>query len=129
VDPYGSAGKYYFALGADELPLAAAKPVGTRIVFSPEVVRFGQTIAPRKCAGGTIGVAGLAAGDIAGDGDLDMCITGTGEKGQTAVWINDGKEHLRRGDAYNRGSGRASGMWTTTATWTCGWEGSGARVF
>lgn len=100
--PYGSAGKYYFALGADELPLAAAKSAGTRIVFSPEVVRFGQAIATRACAGGTIGVAGMAAGDVDGDGDLDVCITGMGEKGQTAVWINDGKGTFRTGAMFPR---------------------------
>ena len=89
--PYGSAGKYYFALGADELPMTTAKPAGTRIVFSPEVVRFGEAITARACAGGTIGVAGLAAGDIDGDSDLDLCITGVGEKGRTELWLNDGK--------------------------------------
>ncbi len=95
--PYGSAGKYYMALGADALPIPAERTMGTRIVFSPEVRRFGDPITRRICPGGSVDVAGLAAGDVDGDGDLDVCISGMGKDGLTGLWINDGKGNFAAG--------------------------------
>ncbi|NLH16670.1 MAG: CRTAC1 family protein, partial [Phycisphaerae bacterium] len=44
-----------------------------------------------------VDVAGLAAGDVDGDGDLDVCIAGMGKDGLTGLWINDGKGNFAAG--------------------------------
>jgi tetratricopeptide (TPR) repeat protein len=78
---YGTSGKYYMALGADNLPLPPREITPTRrVVFSPETKRDG----------GSVNLPGIAAGDLDGDDDLDLCLTGLGEEGGTSVWFNDG---------------------------------------
>ncbi len=95
--PYGSAGKYYLALGADELPITPPVPSSSRILFSPEPRRFGEPITMKACPGGIIRIAGLATGDVDGDGDLDLCITQMGKDGQTRIWLNDGTGNFSAG--------------------------------
>ena len=39
----------------------------------------------------------MAAGDIDGDGDLDLCVTAVGERGATAGFVNDGSGRFSSG--------------------------------
>jgi len=88
---YGTVGKYYRVLGADNLPLAQPKPVASRrILFSPEVTRLKGASASWKWSGGSIALPGIAAGDVDGDGDIDLCLSGSGDSGGTMLWLNDG---------------------------------------
>ncbi len=88
---YGTVGKYYMALGADNLPLSSVKtPLRTRILFSPETKPLGTGTSAWKCPGGTVALPGIAAGDIDSDGDLDLCITSFGTNGNVLLWRNDG---------------------------------------
>ncbi|MHC4728071.1 MAG: tetratricopeptide repeat protein, partial [Planctomycetota bacterium] len=88
---YGTIGKYFMALGADNLPLSSIQtPLRTRILFSPEIQRLGIETSIWKCPGGTVALAGIAAGDIDSDGDLDLCITSFGSDGDVLLWRNDG---------------------------------------
>ena len=90
---YGTVGKYYMALGADNLPRPASRQVGTaaRILFSPEVKSINSKILDWKYPGGTLSLPGLAAGDVDGDGDIDLLITGIGASAATSLWLNNGK--------------------------------------
>ena len=100
--PYGSAGKYYMALGADNLPLSATVSAGAQVVFSPDVKRFGTAIPSRACPGGRIEVAGMAVADVDGDADLDLCIAGMGKQGEATIWLNDGMGVLTQGQSFGR---------------------------
>jgi len=88
---YGMCGKYYLALGADNLPLP---PVETgpaaRVLFSPQIVRLPQPASTWDWSGGTVGLPGIAVGDLTGSGHLDLVLSGIGGEGSTSVWINDG---------------------------------------
>ncbi len=88
---YGTAGKYYRALGADSLPLPAGEPPPARIIFSPEVGTLGAAMAPWQWAGGAVAAPGLACADVDKDGDLDLCLAGAGGEGAVGLFLNDGK--------------------------------------
>ncbi len=89
---YGTIGKYFMALGADDLPLSSIQtPLRNRIIFSPEIKHFDIETSAWKCPGGKISLAGIAAGDIDNDGDLDLSITSFGTNGNVLLWRNDGK--------------------------------------
>jgi tetratricopeptide (TPR) repeat protein len=88
---YGSAGKYYLALGVDNLPLPKPRPeTGRRVVFSPETKTLDPKLQAWKWPGGSIGMPGIAVADIDGDGDLDLCLTGLDERGSAAILRNGG---------------------------------------
>jgi Flp pilus assembly protein TadD len=95
---YGATGKYALALGADSLPLPRPEAARVRpIVFSPETRSLDVPTRPWKWAAGMVRLPGIAAGDVDGDGDLDLCLTGQGPSGETALWLNDGSGRFSAG--------------------------------
>ena len=81
---YGTAGKYYKVLQADNLPLTKPKGAASkRILFSPEITRLEGAAASKV-------LPGIASGDIDGDGDIDLCLSTSGARSGTVLWINDG---------------------------------------
>ncbi len=97
---YGTTGKYYMALGADSLLLPPPEPASkTRVLFSPAVETLDASAASWNWKNGSLDLPGVAAGDVDGDGDLDLCLTALGEQGQTSVWLNDGKGGFTAGPA------------------------------
>ena len=97
LSSYGTVGKYCLARGAGDLPLPGAGPTGQRILFSPEFQTLPESSAAWSASGLRVNLPGLAAGDIDGDGDLDLCLTGLGADGATAVWLNDGAGTFTKG--------------------------------
>lgn len=95
---YGTAGKYYTAIGVEGLPRLPAdgQPL-RRVVFSPEVKKIDAVLKAWKWEGGTVSLPGLAVGDLDGDGSLDLCLTGAGDQGEAVVLFNDGAGKFRRG--------------------------------
>ena len=100
---YGTVGKYYMALDAEDLPL---RPLGTlahrRVMFSPELKRFGQRTSSWESSGAVVELPGIATGDIDGDGDLDLCITAFGIDGGVWLWRNDGTGQFSHDPALAR---------------------------
>jgi tetratricopeptide (TPR) repeat protein len=88
---YGTVGKYYTALGPDNLPLPQVSPSQqTRVLFSPEIKSLSAETSAWKSSVGTAALPGIAAGDVDGDGDIDLCITAFGDDGSVRLWRNDG---------------------------------------
>jgi thioredoxin-like negative regulator of GroEL len=97
-EAYGYAGKYYLALGADSLPLPPPEATpGPRIEFSPETRPLAANASVWKWEGGSVGLPGIAAGDVDGDGDLDLCLTGLDDRGGASLWLNDGSGRFSAG--------------------------------
>ena len=88
---YGTTGKYYTALSADSLPLDPPGDLPDQlVVFSPDVKHLDATTASWAWGGGAVNLPGVAAGDVDGDGDLDLCLTAVDQQGGTSIWLNDG---------------------------------------
>ncbi len=88
---YGTVGKYYMALGPDNLPRPLVHPSQkTRVLFSPEIKFFDDETSVWNYPGGIVALPGIAAGDIDSDGDLDLCMTAFGTNGGVWLWHNDG---------------------------------------
>jgi len=88
---YGAVGKYYMALDAGSVPLAKIPSVKTtRLLFSPELTHLSVETSQWKHAKGHVSLPGLAAGDVDGDGDIDLCVTSMGPQASTLLWLNDG---------------------------------------
>ena len=95
---YASAGPYYMVLGPDSLPIPRPETSTVPpIVFSPQTKPLDTVTHAWPVSGGTIGLAGIAAGDLDGDGDLDVCLTSTGKNGTASLWLNDGSGNFTRG--------------------------------
>lgn len=95
---YGTAGKYYTAIGVEGLPKPPLEGQSLRrVVFSPEVRKIGPTLKPWQWAAGAVTVPGIAVGDLDGDGSLDLCLTGAGDQGEAVLLFNDGSGTFRRG--------------------------------
>jgi len=103
LNSYGTVGKYYAALGADDLPLRPPKPIRQRILFSPEFKRLSDRLSSWSGGGVSVNLPGVAGGDIDGDGDIDLCLTGLGDDGGTALWRNDGTGTFTIGQILTRG--------------------------
>jgi len=97
LNTYGTAGKYYMALDADSLPLRRPEPARQRVLLSPELRRLSDRSLVWSAAGVAVNVPGAAAGDVDGDGDIDLCLTGLGADGATAFWLNDGTGAFTKG--------------------------------
>ncbi|MFO7908392.1 MAG: FG-GAP-like repeat-containing protein [Pirellulaceae bacterium] len=88
---YGTVGKYYTVLGADDHPLIRDPDTASRrIVFSPDVERLDRPTRAWDWNGGAIGMPGIAVADVDRDGDLDLFLTATRENGGGTIWLNDG---------------------------------------
>ncbi len=98
---YGAAGKYYYILGADNLPLKRAEPDDERkVAFSPEVREIDAGLQPWDWSGGKVTIPGVAAADVDQDGDLDLCLTAGGADGAATLWINDGAGKFAAGQTF-----------------------------
>ena len=88
---YGTVGKYYLALGADDLPLAPSEATAVpRVVFSPRTRPLDARVQRWQWGGGAVNLPGIAVGDVDRDGDLDLCLTAVGQQQGTSFWLNDG---------------------------------------
>ncbi len=95
---YGSAGKYYLALGPDALPLAKMAESAVRsFVFSPDVLDLPVTIQPWEWENVRVRTGGLAVGDVDADGDLDVIVHGVGEAAAANILSNDGARAFQAG--------------------------------
>ena len=98
-DKYGMAGKYYFVIGADGLPLPppqAATAAADRVLSGPA---SRSVTRPRRGIGrsGSVRLPGVAVADVDGDGDLDLLLTGQGANGAAQILLNDGTGQFTRG--------------------------------
>lgn len=98
LNTYGTVGKYYMALGADDLPLPEriiAPQV--RILFSPEIQRIPIVPKSYNSKMGKVQLPGIAVGDLNLDGSLDFCLTGVGPEMALFCSFNDGSGQFQSG--------------------------------
>jgi len=99
---YGTVGKYYQVLGADNHPLVRQPDVaGRRILLSPDVRELEATSHQWDWHGGTIGMPAIAVADVDQDGDLDVLLSATGSSRACTLWLNDGTGNFIVGQEIN----------------------------
>ncbi len=98
-DKYGMAGKYYFVIGADGLPLPPPPrgPVA-RVMFSPEPRVIGEASQAWDAPGIGVRMPGIAVADVDVDGDLDLLLCGQGKNGAARLLWNDGTGRFAAGE-------------------------------
>jgi tetratricopeptide (TPR) repeat protein len=97
-DKYGMAGKYYFVIGADGLPLPPPRATTPqRIVFSPDPRQVADASQAWDWPHGSVRLPGVAVADVDGDGDLDLLLTGQGANGAARILLNDGSGQFTGG--------------------------------
>lgn len=98
---YGSAGKYYLALGPDMLPIPRRTDAETRVtipVFDPEAREI-ATMGPAWKAGQiSVEIGGAAVADLNKDGVLDLVLTGVTNDHVTQVLFGDKNETFQPGE-------------------------------
>lgn len=91
---YGSAGKYYSALGPDMLPIAREQQLVRKVtipILDPEPRELGTATVMWQYGQVSIQIPGVAVGDLNADGILDVVITGQGQDHSAQIWFGDGK--------------------------------------
>lgn len=103
---YGSAGKYYWALGPDMLPIPSpGQPVGEVVpVWDPEPRELGTATSVWQQGRVSIQIPGVAIGDLNGDGSLDVVLTGQGPEHVSQVWFGDGRGGFSAGPVIASGA-------------------------
>ncbi|HID77572.1 MAG TPA: tetratricopeptide repeat protein, partial [Planctomycetaceae bacterium] len=95
---YGAAGKYYTILDASALPVSGRPATPSpRILLAPDPRTLEVELRPWQLEQAAVQLPGIAVGDIDGDGDLDVCLTCAGDRGQAMLWINDGQGNFSPG--------------------------------
>ena len=103
-DKYGMAGKYYFVIGADGLPLPPPQPrPAQRILFSPEPKQVAPPTRAWNWREGQVGIPGIAVADVDHDGDLDVLLAGQDEIGKATILLNDGAGTFTPGASISEG--------------------------
>lgn len=74
LSAYGTIGKYSMVLGADSLPLRSPQAPPQRVLFSPQLKQLSDRSFTWKAPQVGVNLPGIAAGDVDGDGDIDLCI-------------------------------------------------------
>ena len=97
LNAYGTVGKYYMAIGPDNLPIQPPTRPVQRILFSPELKRLPAKTSAWTAGSVAVNLPGVAAGDVDGDGDIDLCLTGLDENGTTSIWLNNGSGTFSKG--------------------------------
>ncbi|MCS7237378.1 MAG: FG-GAP-like repeat-containing protein [Thermoguttaceae bacterium] len=91
---YGSAGKYYFALGPDSLPVERRLSGPQAVpVFEPELTEVSEATGRYEVGGVPVSLPPLAVGDWNKDGLLDLCTGGVNAK--VVLCVNEGKRLFR----------------------------------
>lgn len=100
---YGTVGKYYQVLGADNHPLVREPDQAQRrILFSPDVRELDVRLQAWKWGAGAIGMPGLAVADVDRDGDLDLLLTAVGSDQGCALLLNDGTGQFSLGQQFDQ---------------------------
>ncbi len=89
-DKYGMAGKYYFMIGADGLPLPPPEATSPQCIrFDPQLGKLKCVTTAWQCSAGTVAMPALAVADVDGDQDLDVLLSGLDARGSARVLLND----------------------------------------
>lgn len=98
---YGSAGKYYYALGPDMLPIVRQLDTDARAatpVFDPESRELVKMGPPWRAGQISIEIGGVAVADLNKDGILDLVLSGVTNDHATQVLFGEKNEHFQPGE-------------------------------